>query len=86
MTNAIIKSYIVGIEKFSSQGSKYLQCDKCGATLGAQDVIKHRTPNQADTPELLRRAKAIGWKQVSAERIGQNRMHPSVDICPKCRS
>lgn len=53
--------------------SQYIKCDTCGATLGAEQVIKDRHVGFGDTPELLRKAVDLGWK-----------IEGNTHICPQC--
>lgn len=57
--------------------SKYLKCDRCGKTLGAEEVVKHRPPDQSDTEKLIDAAREAGW-------TGEMSPFGSRDLCPDC--
>jgi len=65
--------------------SKYLRCDSCDATLGAQEVMKLRVPGPFDTRELVEEAKRRGWTGPMRQYLtGLERNEYEGDKCPAC--
>lgn len=56
----------------------YLRCDKCGATLGGEQVTRHeRGLHWSETSTLADEARRLGW-------TGALTRESNSDLCPAC--
>lgn len=58
--------------------SLYLKCDKCGTTLGMEQVFKDKDPHWSMGGEFIEKARALGWVHVP------DRITGSDDRCQDC--
>lgn len=56
----------------------YLKCERCGKTIGGEDV----TPKQQGIPTLTRR-QGSKLRALAAD-LGWTHLAPDADLCPEC--